>query len=218
MSAVPLANDLPVEKDRAPSRLKVAEDLSLPGFPEVFAIGDIAHVVDAAGKVVPGVSPAAMQMGRHVGQVIKRRVEERKPPVPFRYFDKGSMATIGRSRAVAQVGPMRFSGFTAWLAWLFVHLIFSRRFPQQAGCAAAMVLFLRELPAREPVLSLSQRQNIEEVVPRGPPRRTRLARTDSSFPRIQGGGMFHPPIFYLCCGPPSPLTCSLFCCVLGGVG
>jgi NADH dehydrogenase len=123
VSAVPLANDLPVEKDRA-GRLKVAEDLSLPGFPEVFAIGDIAHVVDAAGKVVPGVSPAAMQMGRHVGQVIKRRVEERKPPVPFRYFDKGSMATIGRSRAVAQVGPMRFSGFTAWLAWLFVHLIF----------------------------------------------------------------------------------------------
>lgn len=123
VSAVPLADELPVEKDRA-GRLKVAGDLSLPGYPEVFAIGDIAHVVGAEDKPVPGVSPAAIQMGRYVGRVIEARLKERKPPVPFRYFDKGSMATIGRSRAVAQVGPLRFSGFTAWLAWLFVHLIF----------------------------------------------------------------------------------------------
>ena len=123
VSAVRLAEDLPVEKDRA-GRPKVAEDLTLPGLPEIFAIGDIAHVMDSGGKLVPGVSPAAMQMGRYVARVIKARVENNSKPAPFRYFDKGSMATVGRSRAVAQVGPLRFAGFTAWLTWLFVHLIF----------------------------------------------------------------------------------------------
>lgn len=122
--ASPICEALPVEKDRA-GRLKVAPDLSLPGFPEVFAIGDIVNLTDPKGQQVPGVSPAAMQMGKHAARAIESQIDvENAPPEPFTYFDKGNMATIGRSKAVAQVGKLEFSGFTAWLAWLFVHLVF----------------------------------------------------------------------------------------------
>jgi len=118
-----ICDDLPCEKDRS-GRLKVAPDLAVPGCPGVYAIGDIVHLVDAKGRPVPGVSPAAMQMGRHVARSIRARLAGKPPPPPFAYFDKGSMATIGRSRAIAQIGRIRFSGLTAWLAWLFVHLVF----------------------------------------------------------------------------------------------
>ena len=122
--ASPLCEKLDVEKDKA-GRLKVAPDLSLPAHPEVFAAGDIVNIVDAKGKAVPGVSPAAMQMGRHAAREIQLRVDGKaNKSRPFAYFDKGNMATIGRSRAIAQIGPLQFSGFMAWLAWLFVHLIF----------------------------------------------------------------------------------------------
>ena len=119
-----LCASLPVERDRA-GRVKVAPDLSLPGHPEVFAVGDIVHLVDAAGKPVPGVSPAAMQMGRHVARILNRELRGKSGArPPFRYLDKGSMATIGRSKAVADIRGLRFSGFPAWMAWLVVHLIF----------------------------------------------------------------------------------------------
>lgn len=122
--ASPICNDLPVEKDRS-GRLKVAPDLSLPGFPNVFAIGDIVNLEDARGHQVPGVSPAAMQMGKYTAHAITDRIDEKKGQIePFTYFDKGNMATIGRSKAVAQIGKLEFGGFTAWLAWLFVHLVF----------------------------------------------------------------------------------------------
>lgn len=108
-------------------QVKVEPDLSIPGHPEIFAVGDIVSLVDARGKAVPGVSPAAMQMGKHVAKLLKREVRKRsgsgKRP-PFTYFDKGNMATIGRSKAIAQVGRLEFSGWPAWLAWLFVHLVF----------------------------------------------------------------------------------------------
>ncbi len=122
--ASPICAGLPVEKDRA-GRLKTAADLSLPGFPEVFAIGDIVNLTDAKGKRVPGVSPAAMQMGRYVARRITRRIDGKDgDDKAFVYFDKGQMATIGRSKAITQMGKLAISGFTAWLAWLFVHLIF----------------------------------------------------------------------------------------------
>jgi NADH dehydrogenase len=126
VSASPLTHQLGVELDRA-GRVKVNPDLSLPGHREVFAIGDLALVLDEDGKPVPGVSPAAMQMARHVARLIHdelvhgARAGERPP---FRYWDKGTMATIGRSAAVAKVGQLEFEGLFAWLAWLFVHLIF----------------------------------------------------------------------------------------------
>jgi len=107
--------------------VKVNPDLSLAGQPSVFAIGDMAFVPQADGKPVPGVSPAAMQMGVYVGKIIKNEIGHDAPPAArsaFKYWDKGSMATIGRSAAVAWVGRFKFSGLLAWLAWLFIHLIF----------------------------------------------------------------------------------------------
>lgn len=122
--ASPLCDCLKVEKDRA-GRLQVDPDLSLPGYPDVYAVGDIVRIVDTKGQAVPGVSPAAMQMGRHVASEVKHKYGSQPGnPRPFTYFDKGNMATIGRSRAIAHIGPLKFSGFPAWMAWLAVHLIF----------------------------------------------------------------------------------------------
>jgi NADH dehydrogenase len=125
VSASPLTPKLGVELDRA-GRVKVNPDLSVPGYPEVFAIGDMALVLGEDGKPVPGVSPAAMQMAKHVARLIERELVPGKKSSrsPFQYRDKGSMATIGRSAAVAKMGQLEFSGFPAWLAWLGVHLIF----------------------------------------------------------------------------------------------
>jgi NADH dehydrogenase len=126
VAANPLTRQLGVELDRA-GRVKVNPDLSLPGRPEVFAIGDMALVPGENGKPVPGVSPAAMQMGKHVALIIGDELDlgvGRAPRPAFKYWDRGTMATIGRSAAVAAIGKLRFSGLAAWLAWLFVHLIF----------------------------------------------------------------------------------------------
>jgi len=126
VSATPLSNKLGVELDRA-RRIKVNPDLSLPGHPEVFAIGDMALVLQEDGQPVPGVSPAAMQMARHVAEIIEDELElppGQAPRPAFRYWDKGTMATIGRSAGVAMIGKLHLSGFIAWLGWLFVHLIF----------------------------------------------------------------------------------------------
>jgi NADH dehydrogenase len=126
VSATPLTKNLGVELDRA-GRVKVNPDLSLPAHPEVFAIGDMALVLQENGKPVPGVSPAAMQMARHVARIITGELRlgaGGAPRPPFWYWDKGTMSTIGRSAAVAWIGKLHFSGLLAWLAWLFVHLIF----------------------------------------------------------------------------------------------
>jgi NADH dehydrogenase len=126
VSATPLTAKLGVELDRA-GRIKVHPDLSVPGHPEVFAIGDMVLSLDEDGKPVPGVSPGAMQMGKHIAKIIGDELDlgpGRAPRPRFKYWDKGTMATIGRSAAVAWIGKLKFSGFPAWLAWLFVHLIF----------------------------------------------------------------------------------------------
>ena len=126
VSASPLTKKLGVELDKA-GRVKVNPDLSLPGHPEVFAIGDLALVLGADTKPVPGVSPAAMQMGRHIAKIIECEIKGGGKPAArpaFKYWDKGTMATIGRSAAVAWIGRFKFSGLFAWLAWLFIHLIF----------------------------------------------------------------------------------------------
>ncbi len=126
VGASPLTSQLGAELDRA-GRVRISPDCSVPGHPEVFALGDMAGLTDAAGVVVPGISPAAIQMAQHTASIISDElngvatVQERKP---FVYWDKGSMATIGRSAAVAEMGNFHFTGFTAWLAWLGVHLLF----------------------------------------------------------------------------------------------
>jgi NADH dehydrogenase len=126
VAATPLTKKLGVELDRS-GRVKVNPDLSLPGHPEVFAIGDMALVLGPDGNPVPGVSPAAMQMARHAARIIEGELtssRKTRTRPPFSYWDKGTMATIGRSAAVAQVGKFHFSGLLAWLAWLVIHLIF----------------------------------------------------------------------------------------------
>jgi NADH dehydrogenase len=107
--------------DRA-GRLIVERDCSLRGFPDVFVVGDMANYTGEEGKQLPGVAPVAIQQGKFVAKLIKARVAG-KPAPEFRYFDLGSLATIGRSAAVAQFGKVKFSGFLAWVMWLFIHLM-----------------------------------------------------------------------------------------------
>jgi NADH:quinone reductase (non-electrogenic) len=118
--ATPITGTLGVDIDRA-GRVPVLPDLTIKGHPDAFVIGDAALVLDARGQPLPGVSPVAMQEARTVARSIALGIDG-KPRVSFHYFDKGSMATIGRSRAIAQMGRIRLSGFLAWLAWLTVHL------------------------------------------------------------------------------------------------
>jgi len=134
VAASPLGKKLGVPFDRA-GRVLVEPDLSLPNHPEVFVIGDLAALKDASGNLLPGVAPVAILEGRFVAKLIRREISQEaerahsstKPPLsrpPFHYFDKGSLATIGRAAAVAQFGKIHISGFVAWLAWLFVHIFF----------------------------------------------------------------------------------------------
>ena len=104
-------------------RVQVVPDLSLPGHPEIFVAGDLMHVVGADGQVVPGVAQAAMQAGRAAAKNVLRR-RAGTPTAPFVYRDTGAMATIGRARAIADLGWIRLTGYPAWLAWLFLHLVF----------------------------------------------------------------------------------------------
>jgi NADH dehydrogenase len=127
IGASPVTKTLGVETDRA-GRLKILPDLSVAGHPEVFAIGDLTTLKDKNGVVVPGVAQGAMQGGAHVARLIERELvrgarapEQREA---FAYHDKGNMATIGRSKAVAQIGRLEFSGVLAWMAWLAIHLAF----------------------------------------------------------------------------------------------
>jgi NADH dehydrogenase FAD-containing subunit len=118
----PAGKWLGVATDRA-GRVEVQPDLSVPGHPEIFVIGDTA-VLQQDGRPLPGVAQVAMQQGRYAGRLIAGRVSGKAPSRPFRYFDKGNMAVVGRGFAVLQSGHVRVSGFVAWLAWAAVHLEF----------------------------------------------------------------------------------------------
>ena len=108
--------------------VSVNPDCSLPGRPDLFAVGDMASLNGATGKPLPGVAQVAIQQGSYVGDLIGRRLKGESLPGPFKYWDKGSMATIGRRRAVADVGFARFTGFIAWIAWLFIHVVYLAQF------------------------------------------------------------------------------------------
>ncbi len=126
VQASPLARKLSeavgVEVDRA-GRIFVQSDCTVPGHPEIFAIGDMAHAVGPDGKAYPGLAPVAMQQAVFVAGVIKARLAGTEPPSEFHYHDRGILATIGRSKAVAKIGRWKFKGMVAWLMWLFVHLM-----------------------------------------------------------------------------------------------
>jgi NADH dehydrogenase len=118
-----LAQKSGAQTDRA-GRIMIGPDLTLPGYPEVFAIGDMTCFLHQNAKPLPGVAQVAMQMGKYTADLIKRRLRNSSHPGAFRYRDLGSMATIGRARAVADLGWMTLAGYPAWLAWLFIHLIY----------------------------------------------------------------------------------------------
>lgn len=122
-----LAEAVGVTPDRG-GRIPVNPDCTVGGRPDVFAIGDLMTLTGPDGLPLPGVAPVAMQQGSYVADVIDRRLRGKSPLSPFKYFDKGSMATIGRSRAVAVTSGIQLSGFIAWLAWLFIHILYLARF------------------------------------------------------------------------------------------
>jgi NADH:quinone reductase (non-electrogenic) len=118
----PAGKWLKVETDRA-GRVRTQKDLTVPGHPEIFVVGDTASL-DQDGRPLPGVAQVAIQGGRYAGKAIRNRIIGRAAPAPFRYFDKGSMAVVGKGFAVLQSGKIHASGFGAWLTWAAVHLQF----------------------------------------------------------------------------------------------
>lgn len=129
--ASPAARWLDVEGDRV-GRVAVAPDLGLPDRPEIFVIGDVASIAPVDGRPVPGIAPAAKQMGAYVAGVIAARVAGRPAPPPFRYRDYGNLATIGRKRAVADFGRAQLRGTSAWLLWCVAHVFFLVGFRSRA--------------------------------------------------------------------------------------
>lgn len=124
VAANPINKKLDTELDRQ-GRIIVKEDLSLPNHPEIFAVGDQAHYKWGENSMpLPGLAPVAMQEGRFVAKVIRKKIMNQAPPEVFKYVDKGQMATVGRSRAVAMYKGLSFSGFIAWAAWLIVHIYY----------------------------------------------------------------------------------------------
>ncbi|WP_376793803.1 NAD(P)/FAD-dependent oxidoreductase [Thermogemmatispora sp.] len=121
VAASPAGRWLKAEMDRA-GRVKVNPDLSLPGHPEIFVIGDTAHV-EENGQLLPGLAPVAMQEGRYVARAILQRLAGQEPP-PFHYVNKGNLATVGRAWGLLQIGKLRLTGFLAWVLWLTVHIFY----------------------------------------------------------------------------------------------
>lgn len=132
VAASAAAKWLGADKDRA-GRVTVEPDLSLPGQPAVFVIGDTAAMMTKDGKPVPGIAPAAKQAGKHVARTIRARIAGRREPGRFRYLHPGNLATIGRSHAVADFGTYRFSGFIAWVLWSVAHVYFLIDFRNRIG-------------------------------------------------------------------------------------
>jgi NADH dehydrogenase len=147
VAASPLLATLGVPLDRA-GRVTVERDLSIPGHPEVFVVGDAAAFVDAKGQPLPGVAQVAMQGGVHAARMIQRRIKDEQSRA-FIYNDKGSMAIIGRGSAIADIRGLRFSGPIAWLAWLFLHIFeligFRNRIVVMVEWAAAYVTLQRSV-------------------------------------------------------------------------
>jgi NADH dehydrogenase len=131
-----LAEKAGVSLDRM-GRIPVGPDLTVPGHPEIFVIGDLARIPGKDGDPLPGLAPVATQGGRYAARVISKRLKGEGAPAPFSYFDKGTMAVIGRHAAVADIGPFHFGGIAAWLMWLFIHLMLLVNFESR------LVVFIR---------------------------------------------------------------------------
>jgi NADH dehydrogenase len=123
VAASPAAEWLGVAADRV-GRIIVEPDLTVPGHPEIFAVGDTAHVEWTDGRLVPGVAPAAKQQGRHVAETVRKRLAGDASPRPFAYKHDGDLATIGKRAAVIDFGRMKLTGWIAWWIWGFAHIYF----------------------------------------------------------------------------------------------
>lgn len=177
--ATPLTKTLRVPLDRA-GRVLVEPDCSVPGHPEAFVIGDAAAYLHQGERALPGVSPVAMQQGRYVAKTIVRSLRGQARE-PFHYVDKGSLATIGRRAAVAEIGRLRMSGLLAWLAWLLIHIVYLIGFKNRASVlfAWSWSYFTYERGARlitggrlhagppQPPLELSARDRVPVAAPLG---------------------------------------------------
>lgn len=165
-----LTAQLPCERDRG-GRLLVSPDLSLPDHPDIFAGGDIVTINDAHGNPVPGLAPAASQMGRHIAMVLREdqrlastRYSRRKSEfrAAFRYRDKGIMAIIGKNCAVAQTGRLRMRGMPAWAAWLFIHLLFLIGFRNKLAVLLQWAwAYIADQPGARVVTGVAEGQNPE---------------------------------------------------------
>lgn len=166
VSASPAGRWIGAETDRA-GRVIVNGDLSVPGHQEIFVLGDTATAAGDDGKPLPGVAPVAMQQGRYVGKAIRARAEGRENPHPFKYFNKGNLATIGRSFAIADFGFARVSGFIAWVLWLGVHILYLIGFRNRLLVMVqwAWAYFTYEHGAR--IITPMSRQPEREKIPAG---------------------------------------------------
>lgn len=135
----PLLKTLDIPLDR-PGRAIVEPDLSIPGNPEIFVIGDASCCLGKDGKPLPGIAPTAIQQGKYVAKIIKTKTPKQDRP-PFRYFDKGSMATVGKGKAIAMVGKFQCTGILAWLMWGFIHIIYLIGFRSRLNVFVEWVLF-----------------------------------------------------------------------------
>lgn len=120
--ASPILKTLQVPLDKQ-GRVQVDADLSIPNYPEIFCIGDAGYALDQKGRALPALASVAVQQGRYVGQILRKRLSPKERP-PFRYLDKGTMATIGKTKAVGLFGKIQFSGLFAWFTWCFVHIMY----------------------------------------------------------------------------------------------
>lgn len=137
--ASPLLKTLNVPLDRQ-GRVMVEKDLTIPGHPEIFVIGDAACTLGKEGKPLPGVGPVAIQQGRYIANIIKKQQAPEKRP-PFKYWDKGSMATVGKGKAIAMIGKIKMSGIIAWFMWCFIHIAYLIGFRNRITVMIEWILF-----------------------------------------------------------------------------
>jgi NADH dehydrogenase len=182
--AAPLLQSLGVELGPG-GRVRVEPDCSLPQHPNVFVIGDAAYLEDAGGRVVPAVSQGAIQMGRYVAGVLRAELagERRGRTRPFRYRDWGSMATIGKSRAVVEIGRLRFGGLIAWIAWGALHITVLIGFRNRLAVLSSWIYSYVFFRRGSRLITGVRPDRIKSLAPAGEPRLTSAARAAGNSPR-----------------------------------
>ncbi|MEU4619300.1 NAD(P)/FAD-dependent oxidoreductase [Actinoplanes sp. NPDC023801] len=185
--AAKLAAATGAKTDRA-GRIQVEPNTSLPGHPEIFVLGDMMNLAGEDGKPLPGVAQVAIQSGRHAAGQIKRRLAGKETGQPFRYFDKGSLATISRFSAVASIGKLRLSGFPAWVVWVAVHLFYLVGFKNRVTAVLHWFVSFLGRGRSERVATQQQAFARQAIRAYGDPfRRAEAVQSGSQTPAVQAG-------------------------------